>query len=77
MWAMYATPPVSSVPAMDPNPLTNCIRIHRPSITIAGTARDSARRHHAHAVLGKSSRYPPSMPLIAPEAPTVGRRSAR
>ena len=71
-WAMYATPLVCSVRAMAPTPLTNWMRIHRPSITKAGTATMPPRVKTRTLLRGKSRMYAPRTPLIAPEAPTVG-----
>ena len=72
-WAMNATPPpVCSVCAIDPTPLTNWMRIHSPSMTMAGTATIPPRDRTRTRLRGKRIMYPPSTPLIAPDAPTVG-----
>jgi hypothetical protein len=57
---------------MAPAWLTSWIRIHRPSITKAGTAMMPPRVMTRTRLRGKRRMYPPSTPLMAPDAPTLG-----
>lgn len=72
--AQNATPPPAAL--IDPIPLASCIRNHTPRKKIAGTSTSSMKKKIGTSVStrewGKSTKYAPITPAIAPLAPIIG-----
>jgi len=70
--AMYATPPVSAVAAIEPMPLNNCRTNHNPITISAGIWVTPAPTMTVTLRCGNNKTYAPSTPAIAPDAPRFG-----
>ena len=71
MWAAYAIP-LASLPPKYPVPFASCNNIHDPNTTNAGNLINKKTIKTVILLVGKSNKYPPITPDIAPEAPRLG-----
>src|SRR6202040_2378299 len=74
--AHHAIPPTSCGPANASVPLNNWLKNQNPRYKTAGTSKKKGKKKIGNSTtsraVGKNSRYAPSTPAIAPEAPTDG-----
>src|SRR5262245_39131154 len=76
MWAKNATPPPEAGVVTEIVPSSACNRIQKPRTKVAGTSRKRKKKPRKIAVStlarGRSRKYAPRTPAIAPLAPMLG-----